>query len=177
MRLSVFFAVVVWPVVELAVAVELAHAYGWGPVILAQLLLSLLGILVLRSAGRHSRRAWSRLAGGGRLPAAGETADTGLRFLAGLLLFVPGFVSDAVGLLLTLPPVRALTLAMVGTAVARRADGWVDMAGRLRMAGPADVIEGEVVREDQEPPRQGPPRPDGSTTPPSLPAPGDDPGA
>jgi len=166
MRLSVFFAVVVWPVVEIAVAVELAHAYGWGPVILAQLLVSLLGIVVLRSAGRHSRRAWSRLTTGGPAPRAGETADTGLRFLAGLLLFVPGFVSDAAGLLLTIPPVRALTLALVGTAVARRADGWVVMAGRLGMSGQGEVIPGQVVREDQE-------RPPGSATPPSLPGPGE----
>jgi UPF0716 protein FxsA len=166
MRLSVFFLVVVWPVVEIAVAVELAHRAGWGPVILAQLLLSLLGIVVLRSAGRHSRRAWSQLTSGTGVPKAAETADTGLRFLAGLLLFVPGFVSDAVGLLLTVPPVRALTMAVVGTTVARRSDSWVVLASRLRVGGQGDVIQGQVVREDQE-------RPPGSTTPPALPGPGD----
>lgn len=164
MRWGFFVTFVVWPMAEIGLAIGLARSYGWGLVIAAQVLLSLLGILVLRSAGRHSRRTLSRITAGGALPKAGETADTGLRFLSGLLLFVPGFISDAVGLLLTIPPVRAVTLALLGTAVARRSDRWVVLAGRLRVADPGEVIQGQVVREDQE-------RPPGSTTPPSLPGP------
>jgi UPF0716 protein FxsA len=165
MRWGGFLTFVVWPCVEIAVAIALAQSYGWGPVIAAQVLLSVLGLLVLRAAGQHSARALSRLSGGGGLPTAGETADTGLRFLAGLLLLVPGFVSDAVGLLLTIPPVRPLTLGLVGGAVARRAGRWVVIGERFPMSdagrgGP--VIPGQVVREDQ-------PRPPDSPPPPALP--------
>jgi UPF0716 protein FxsA len=160
MRCGGFLTFVVWPCVEIAVAIALAQSYGWGPVIAAQLLLSLLGLLVLRAAGKHSARALSRLSGGGGLPSAGETADTGLRFLAGLLLFFPGFVSDAAGLLLTLPPVRAVTLALLGGVVARRAGRWVVIGERFPMSDAGrggTVIPGEVVREDQPPPDSPPP--------------------
>jgi UPF0716 protein FxsA len=167
MRWRGFLTFIVWPCVEVAVAIAIAQQVGWGPVIAVQLLVSFFGLLVLRSAGRHSARALGRLAAGESVPTAGETADTGLRFLAGLLLFVPGFVSDAVGVLLTIPPVRVLVLALIGTAVARRTAGWVGYAQRLNLSGGRTVIAGEVVREDQPP--GAPPRPPGTTTPPALP--------
>ena len=39
---------------------------------------------------------------------ANELIDGGLVFAAGVLLLVPGFVTDAVGLLLLFPPTRAV---------------------------------------------------------------------
>src|SRR5262249_22729534 len=43
----------------------------------------------------------------GRVPGA-ELVEGFLLLVAGLLLIIPGFVSDAVGLLLVFPPTRAL---------------------------------------------------------------------
>jgi UPF0716 protein FxsA len=165
MRWRGFVTFIVWPCVEVAVAIAIAQQVGWGPVIAVQLLLSFFGLLLLRSAGRHSARALGRLATGEAVPTAGETADTGLRFLSGLLLFVPGFLSDAAGVLLAIPPVRVLVLALIGTAVARRSSRWVGYAQRLNVSGGRTVIPGEVVREDRPPP------PPGTSTPPALPGP------
>jgi len=71
---------------------------------------------------------------------------------AGVLLLLPGYVSDVVGLLLLLPPVRAVLRVWIGQRVARRLASWNltilrwdDDSGRLTRT---DVVPGEVVEED-----------------------------
>jgi UPF0716 protein FxsA len=103
-----------WPVAELLVAIEVAGAIG----VLATILLLIagwpLGAWALRSQGRA---AWRRLAaalseggaartGGG--PPAREVVDGALILVGGLLLMVPGFITDVLGIFLLLPPTRAL---------------------------------------------------------------------
>jgi UPF0716 protein FxsA len=103
-----------WPVAELFVAIQVADAIG----VLATIVLLIagwpLGTWALRSRGRA---AWRRLAaalseggsartGGG--PPAREVVDGALVLLGGVLLMVPGFITDVLGLLLLLPPTRAL---------------------------------------------------------------------
>ena len=54
----------------------------------------------------------------GEVPAT-ELVDGGLLLAAGSMLIVPGFVTDAVGLLLLLPPVRALFRNRLGRPLGR----------------------------------------------------------
>ena len=128
---------VVWPVCRDRVAVAIAQQLGWGPVIAVQLLASL-----LRPAAAALR--WSalaldvgRLATGEALrrrPGRPQTPDCASS--PGLLLFIPGFISDAVGLLLTIPPVRRRD---PGPPRHRRGQSHRPvgrLAGRLRVADP-----------------------------------------
>ena len=69
----------------------------------------------------------------------------GLLWLAGLLLFLPGFLSDIAGLLLLLPPVRALVRGTLGRRLGRRVVVMRGYGGAM----PRDVVPGEIVREDQ----------------------------
>lgn len=94
-----------WPVAELFVIVKVAEAIG----VLLTLLLLLagwpLGMLAIRSEGRA---VWRRMAAAveqGRVPGR-EVLDGALVLIGGTLLMIPGFITDAVGILLLLPPGR-----------------------------------------------------------------------
>jgi UPF0716 protein FxsA len=96
-----------WPVAEVFVAIKVAGAIG----VLATLLLLIaswpVGTWALRSRGRA---AWRRLgeAVAARRPPGREVLDGALAVLGGMLMIVPGFITDAFGALLLLPPTRAL---------------------------------------------------------------------
>jgi UPF0716 protein FxsA len=96
-----------WPVAEVFVAIQVADAIG----VLAMLLLLIaswpLGTWVLRSRGRA---AWRRLgdAVAARRPPGREVLDGVLILLGGMLLIVPGFITDVLAAFLLLPPTRAL---------------------------------------------------------------------
>lgn len=114
------------PVVELAVFIEVGRQLGALPVILTVAASSLLGMTVLRRAGRRAlsdlgdaREQW---ASGMRTPPLPEAADRALVGLAGVLLLVPGLVGSAIGLLLLLRPVRTGARALARRS-ARRAVG------------------------------------------------------
>ncbi|SFW54918.1 FxsA family protein [Amycolatopsis australiensis] len=101
------------------------------------------GSWLARREGGKAMRAFMSAARSGR-PADKELTDGMLVALGGVLILIPGFVSDIVGLLLMLPSSRA---------VARRR--WLKRAVRFanRRRGPAMVVDSEVVAPE-EPRRQ-----------------------
>jgi UPF0716 protein FxsA len=103
---------ILWPVAELFVAIEVARSIG---VLLTVLLLVLgwpVGLWLMRAEGRSAWRRLSLAVAEGRRP-AGEAIDGALVLLGGLLLIVPGFITDALGLCLLLAPTRRLARAVV----------------------------------------------------------------
>jgi UPF0716 protein FxsA len=97
---------VVLPFVELYVIVQVAHVMGVLPTLAILLLVSIGGAwLVKREGFSVIRRAQARM-NEGRVPGR-ELVDGMLILFAGVLLLTPGFITDAVGILLLLPPVRA----------------------------------------------------------------------
>lgn len=98
---------ILWPIAEIFVAIKVADAIG----VIAMLLLLIaswpLGTWALRSRGRA---AWQRLAvavSEGRPPGR-EVIDGALIMIGGVLLLVPGFITDILGLLVLFPLTRAL---------------------------------------------------------------------
>jgi UPF0716 protein FxsA len=95
-----------WPLAELFVIIQVAEAIG----VLLTLVLLVAGWPIGRWAIRtQGRTAWRRMAvavNAGRVPAR-EVLDGTLIVIGGLLLMIPGFISDAVGIVLLLPPGRA----------------------------------------------------------------------
>jgi UPF0716 protein FxsA len=139
------------PVVEVFAFVEVGLAVGW---ILATVLLvgtSLLGVALLRVQGRLAFRRVS-LAVSERRPPGGAALDGALGFLGCLLLVVPGFVTDALGVLLLSPPTRALLRRWISRRYGARVVSFAATAGgfapRDRAAWPADV-ESNAVEDDQ----------------------------
>jgi UPF0716 protein FxsA len=95
------------PIVELTLLFKLGNWIGWVPTLAVVLGAGMAGAAVARVEGwRAAMRVRQQLAHG-VLPAA-EMFDGLLIAAAGVLLVIPGVVSDVLGLLLLLPPTRKL---------------------------------------------------------------------
>jgi UPF0716 protein FxsA len=98
---------VVFPIAELAVLIKLGGWIGWLPTIALMIGAGMAGAAVARVEGfKSAMRVRSQLAHN-TLPAA-EMFDGLLIAAAGLLLVLPGILSDILGLILLLPPTRKL---------------------------------------------------------------------
>jgi UPF0716 protein FxsA len=98
---------IVVPLVELFVIIEVGQAIGVWPTIALLLLDSILGAMLLRSQGRAVWRRFNEALGAGRVPHR-EVFDGAMVIFGGALLLTPGFVTDIFGLLLLIPPSRAV---------------------------------------------------------------------
>lgn len=117
-----------YPIVELIALWLVAQWIGWGSAIILLLLGIPVGFIIMGKASRR-RPVW---------------------FLAGLLVAIPGFVTDAIGLVLLLPPIQR--------SLERRGRNWLDAnvtfldfsGGAVQMRSPYDsgeVIPGTVVHD------------------------------
>lgn len=107
--LALLFLVV--PLVELAVIIQVGQWLGVLDTIALLLLVSLAGAWLVRREGLGVWRRLNQQVASGSMPGA-ELVDGVLILMAGALLLTPGFVTDCVGLLLLLPPVRAAVRAL-----------------------------------------------------------------
>ena len=106
---------IVVPLVELYVILKVGDAIGAVWTILLLAADSVLGSLLLRSQGRSVWRRFNDALSTGRVPRR-EVLDGVLVIFGGAFLITPGFLTDIVGLVLLIPPTRA----MVRRAVVRR---------------------------------------------------------
>jgi UPF0716 protein FxsA len=127
-------------IVELAALVALVAWLGLGWTLLVLLGGALAGMWLVRREGTRAAIGLVDAVRGGRV-AHTELTDGALIGLAGVLILVPGVVSDALGLLLVLPPTRALARRRLLRAAERRVP--VLRSERIRGGGP--VVEGTVV--------------------------------
>ncbi len=96
---------VVLPLTELYVIVQVGSAIGYPLTFLLLIACSLVGLWLVKREGVGTwRRAQAQLRAG-EVP-AGEVVDGAMLLAAGTLLLIPGFVTDALGAILLLPPVR-----------------------------------------------------------------------
>jgi UPF0716 protein FxsA len=129
-------AFIVWAAAELFVAIKVAEAIGVLVTVLLLLVTWPLGTWVLRSQGRAAWRRLGAAVAEGRSPGR-EVLDGVLILLGGLLLIVPGFLSDVLGAIALLPPTRALLRGQLARHVQSR---FVVQATRFAGAsGPYDV--------------------------------------
>ena len=149
-------ALVVVPLIEIYVLVQVGQVIGALPTIGLLVLMSLVGAWLLRREGTRTWRAFRTALGSGRVPAK-EVADGALVLFGGALLLTPGFATDLLGLALVLPPSRAVFRRALTGVVAKRlgVPGVVGgmAAQRMRRPRTGDVVEGEVVdRPEDDPP-------------------------
>ena len=109
----VFLAV---PLIEIAFFVLIGNAIGLWPTLAGVLLTAVIGSLVLRWQGLSLLNEIRSTVGQGRVPAR-AIADAMMVAVAGLLLLLPGYFSDLIGILLLLPPVRALLYRFLASRV------------------------------------------------------------
>src|SRR5262245_30695960 len=104
---------------EIVVFVLVAHWIGFGLALLAVVATSILGGVLAKREGARAWRRFRAVTEAGEKPGPHLTRSL-VGLLAALLLFVPGFVTDLIGLALLLPPVRALAAAGVTNVATRR---------------------------------------------------------
>jgi UPF0716 protein FxsA len=120
--LAVLFLVLIFivvPLAELYVIIQVGQAIGVVPTLALLLADALLGSILLRHQGRAAWIRFNRALAEGRLPHK-EVFDGVLIIMGGALLLTPGFLTDIVGLVLLIPPTRALIRAMSARLVRRR---------------------------------------------------------
>jgi UPF0716 protein FxsA len=105
--LAILALVVVVVMLEIYVIIQVAHAIGAFDTILLLLVVSFAGAWLTKHEGFVVLRRLRERLDAGRAPTA-ELVDGVLVLGAGLLLMVPGFVTDGLGLLVLFPPTRSL---------------------------------------------------------------------
>lgn len=153
--LIVFLAV---PVTEILVFIAVASAIGVLPTLGLALATSVLGIVLVRRQGLSALRQLRTNADARRLPgtAIGQTIVVAI---GGLLLILPGFITDVIGLLLFVPAVRGgMWRAIAGSVKVHRPEGTSRPFGTQRPRGQVIDLEATEVRpardRDGGPPRQ-----------------------
>src|SRR5262245_13557738 len=99
--------VVALAIAELYVFVLAADAFGFWNALGLLIVICLVGVWVVKREGLRVVSRFRQVAVAGASPSR-EIADGVCILTAGILLIIPGFISDAVGILLLLPPVRAV---------------------------------------------------------------------
>jgi UPF0716 protein FxsA len=139
--------VLLYLVVEIVALVALGSAIGFGWTLVVLLAGSLLGLWLARREGVRAFRALAEAVQNRRVAHA-EITDGLLVAVGGVLLFLPGLVTDLAGLLLVLPPTRSLVRRRLVRAAEERAPGL--RSARIRSEGP--VVDGTVVDGPGAPP-------------------------
>jgi UPF0716 protein FxsA len=133
---------IVVPIAELYVIIQVGGAIGVVPTIAILLADALLGSFLLRHQGRAAWMRFNRALNEGRVPHK-EVLDGALVIFGGALLLTPGFITDVFGLILLIPPTRAIvrgltTRLLTGrVAMGARAANWGYERVRTRRGGPA----------------------------------------
>lgn len=131
-------ALLLYVTAEVAALIWVASSIGWWTLVIL-LLSSFIGVFLLQ---REWRKAWGALSESlrsGQLP-SGQMADATLILVGGVLLVLPGLLSDIFGALLLLPFTRPFVRSAISWWATRT----------LRRTGIANVvIEGEATQESE----------------------------
>lgn len=138
---AVFLAL---PVLEVVLIIWVGHQIGAGWTLLLVLAGVPLGVWIIKRAGRRSLRAMAEGIRQGR-PTTDDLAHTGWFVIGGILLMVPGFITDVVAVAVMIPFTRGLLgRALAPVHLLKRT--WVPPAstGHGSDAEPT-VVQGDVL--------------------------------
>ncbi|MEW1693818.1 FxsA family membrane protein [Streptomyces sp. NPDC091265] len=171
-RTFVPLAVAAWAVLEIWLLIVVADVASGFAVLLLLAAGVVLGAVVMKRAGRRAFRNLTETlqqmpgqpgAGAvGSSPAPASSRGNGFLMLGGLLIMIPGIISDVAGLLLLVPPVRSALSRYTERSLERRMraatpGGLSDAFQQARMHRPdGKVVQGEVIREEPTHPDENP---------------------
>jgi UPF0716 protein FxsA len=160
----VALALLVVPVAEIFVIIQVGQVIGGWPTVALLLAESVLGAWLIKREGRRAWRALQSSFQTGKMPGR-ELADAALVLIGGTLLLTPGFITDIFGFFFVLPFTRPLARRAMTAFFGRRlatqlggpglgtfmpgAGGMPGASGPTRQQPPSDdVIQGEVIDPD-----------------------------
>jgi len=139
-------ALIAWPLVEIGLFVEIGGRLGLWATLGLVLGTAMLGISVLRSQGVRAQANLRAAMQGFGTPGT-PLAHEALILVAGGLLILPGFLTDVLGLLLLLPPLRSLMIARLSKRVV--VQGFATRPQADPFADPGQtVIDGDFLEID-----------------------------
>jgi UPF0716 protein FxsA len=131
----VLLSVLALPLIEIALFIVIGQTIGLLPTLLGVLLTGIIGAMVLRWQGVAALREMQVRMQRGEMPAR-QMGDAMLIGLGGLLLLLPGYFTDLIGLLLLLPFTRELIYRLLARNLMV-----VDVTTSYRRTGEANQIE------------------------------------
>lgn len=148
------FTLIAIPLLEITLFIMVGGVIGVLATIFWTVLSVFLGMMLLRRAGTLIARAAPQ----GRVEVTAlsgpQLLDPMLLGFGGVLVMLPGFGTDAIGVILAIDPIRALLVRSIPAGVRTTAQGqwggaWTErtmrFAGRTRTADPGEPIFGPVV--------------------------------
>jgi UPF0716 protein FxsA len=148
---------IVIPILEVWLLIKVGQSIGLLPTVLILIAEAIIGVLLMRHEGARAWKALNDAFTKGKVP-TGELADAALILVGGVLLMLPGFLTDIIGFLFLLRWTRPVARKIIAFFVARRISrlGIPVMRARLDTE---NLIEGETV----EPPSANGRKPEGPT--------------
>ena len=146
---------IVTPIAEVAVFVEVGARWGLWPTVGTIFATAIAGSILVYHQGVAVLREVRNELAAGQFPAR-RIFDGSCLLIAGALLLLPGFMTDAVGLLLFLPMVRRLFLAGLTNRIQMQSSGVSEAhahsGGQTIDAEFADVTDqsSPLTRSDQQ---------------------------
>ncbi len=105
MQIGIILVALAFPLLELAILIKVGQIIGFWWTVLLLVMTGVAGAFLVQQQGMTAaRRAFEQLAEGE--PPLAPVLDSFLIMLAGLLLLIPGLLTDVVGFLLLVPPIR-----------------------------------------------------------------------
>lgn len=147
------------PIAEIYVIIKVGEAIGVLPTIALLIVDGFLGAALARSQGRAAWLRFNQALAEGRVPAR-EVFDGAMVIVGGAFLLAPGFITDVIGLVLLIPPTRAIFRGIVSRLARRRvafAPRFVFFGSGPAKANPRDYdVEGSAREVDEEAPELPP---------------------
>ena len=133
-----------YPLAEILALWGVASLIGWGWALLGILAGIPIGLALMRNAGASAARLVQANAAGDQQRAMSMASSMTGQFVAGVLVAIPGYLTDLIGLALLLPGVRGA----IGRRMMNRYRLSPFMARMSRMPGSGPIIQGTVIVED-----------------------------
>ncbi|MCF1474101.1 FxsA family protein [Agrobacterium vitis] len=154
MRLTALFLLLL-PLMEIAGFVLVGQWLGVLPTLALVIGSSLLGLLVLRSQGISLAQRLRRPRSGDPERAAKGVLNGTAQMFGGLLLILPGFITDILGLLLLVPMVRSALWKIISPRLVfvrrgGRGPGWQQRPGGPSSSGPGPAKAEDIIDLDEK---------------------------
>lgn len=165
--MPLLFLLLVWPLAEIWLMIQVGHQAGAFSTLLLIIATAVLGLLLVQLEWQRLRLVMHEKMQQGEAP-VGAILETAAVGLAGILLFIPGFISDFIGLLLLLPFTRKLlirplknrsqgtTYQQQGTHYRQQSTDFYEKRNKTEppssLEGSGRVLEGEYQRKDENEP-------------------------
>ena len=142
------------PIFEVWLLIQVGQQIGLWPTVLILVVEAVLGVWLMRHEGSRAWKALTDAFETGKVP-SGELADAALILVGGVLLMLPGFVTDIFGFVFLLPWTRPAARKVIAFFVARRMNRMGIPVALARMDRD-NLIQGETVDPPAKPPPEGP---------------------